>query len=177
LSGSSATAGLLGYLAQAPRATANPTALTKMRSLAQWTGKITVPTVAMTGVADPVTPAGDLTYMAQQYAKQWQAAHLATLGKGRPAYDLIALFGTTPAHYTTFSATGAPITTTAAANGTNHCNFNVKQYIAVADMLAYASRTGHDLAGGALNTAVRKMGGTTKDLEFAPPLPKFYAED
>jgi hypothetical protein len=148
-----------------------------MRSLAQWTGKVTVPTVAMTGVADPVTPAGDLTYLAQQYAQQWKTAHLATLGKGRPPYDLIALFGVTPAHYTTFSAKGAPITTTAAANGTNHCNFNVKQYIAVADMLAYASANGRDLSGGALNTAVRKMGGTTKDLQFAPPLPKFYAAD
>lgn len=177
LSGATATAGLLGYLAQAPRATATSAALTKMRSLAQWTGKITVPTVAMTGIADPVTPAGDLTYLAQQYAQQWKTTHLATLGKGRPPYDLIALFGVTPAHYTTFSATGAPITTTAAANGTNHCNFNVKQYIAVADMLAYASANGKDLSGGALNTAVRKMGGTTRDLQFAPPLPKFYSVD
>ena len=177
LSGGTATAGLLGYLAQAPRATASPTALAKMRSLAEWTGTVSVPTVAMTGVADPVTPAGDLTYLAQQYAKQWQAKHLATLGQGRPPYDLIALFGVTPAHYTTFSATGAPITTTAAANGTNHCNFNVKQYIAVADLLAYASAHGKNMSGGALNTVVRKMGGTTKDLQFAPALPKFYAAD
>ena len=177
LSGATATAGLLGYLAQAPRAVASPTALAKMRSLAQWTGKINVPTVALTGVADPVTPAGDLTYLAQQYAQQWEGAHKATLGKGRPAYDLIALFGTTPAHYTTFTATGAPITTVAAANGTNHCNFTVKQYIAVANMLAYASASGKNLSGGALNTAVRKMGGTTRDLKFAPALPKFYAED
>jgi hypothetical protein len=177
LSGATATAGLLGYLALAPRATASPAAQTKMRSLAQWTGKVNVPTVAMTGVADPVTPAGDLTYLAQQYAKQWQAAHKATLGKGRPSYDLIALFGTTPAHYTTFTAAGAPITTVPAANGTNHCNFTVKQYIAVANMLAYASANGKNLSGGALNTAVRKMGGTTRDPNFAPALPKFYAED
>jgi hypothetical protein len=177
LSGATATAGLLGYLALAPRATASPAALAKMRSLVQWTGKVNVPTVAMTGVADPVTPAGDLTYLAQQYAKQWQAAHKATLGKGRPSYDLIALFGTTPAHYTTFTAAGAPITTVPAANGTNHCNFTVKQYIAVADMLAYASANGKNLSGGALNTAVRKMGGTTRDPNFAPALPKFYAED
>ena len=177
LSGATATAGLLGYLAQAPRATASSSALVKMRSLAQWTGKVNVPTVSMTGVADPVTPAGDLTYLAQQYAKQWEAAHKATLGKGRPSYDLIALFGTTPAHYTTFTATGAPITTVAAANGTDQCNFSVKQYIAVANMLAYASASGKNLSGGALYTAVRKMGGTTRDLHFAPALPKFYAED
>jgi len=177
LSGATATAGLLGYLAQSPRATASPTALVKMRSLAQWTGNITVPTVAMSGIADPVTPAGDLTYLAQKYAEQWKAKHKSTLGKGRPPYDLIALFGLTPPHYTTFTALGAPITNVPAANGTNHCNFNVKQYIAVANMLAYASATGKDLSGGALNTAVRKMGGTTRDLQFAPALPKFYAED
>jgi pimeloyl-ACP methyl ester carboxylesterase len=177
LSGGTATAGLLGYLAQAPRASANPAAVAKMRSLAQWTGKISVPTVAMTGVADPVTPAGDLTYMAQQYAKQWESQRQSTLGKGRPAYDLIALFGTTPSHYTTFDAKGLPITSTPAANGTNHCNFNVKQYIAVANLLAYASATGHDMAGGKLYTTVRKMGGTTRDLKFAPALPKFYAAD
>ena len=177
LSGATATAGLLGYLAQSPRATASPTALVKMRSLAQWTGNITVPTVAMSGIADPVTPAGDLTYLAQKYAEQWKAKHKSTLGKGRPAYDLIALFGLTPPHYTTFTALGAPITNVPAANGTNHCNFNVKQYIAVANMLAYASATGKDLSGGSLNTAVRKMGGTTRDLQFAPALPKFYAED
>jgi hypothetical protein len=115
--------------------------------------------------------------LAQQYAKQWETAHQATLGKGRPQYNLIALFGLTPAHYTTFSAVGAPITTTPAANGTNHCNFNVKQYIAVADMLAYASANGKNLSGGALYTAVRKMGGTTRDLKFAPVLPKYYAAD
>jgi len=177
LSGATATAGLLGYLAQAPRAVASPTALVKMRSLVQWTGNITVPTVAMTGVADPVTPAGDLTYLAQKYAEQWKVKHKSTLGKGRPPYDLIALFGLTPAHYTTFTALGAPITNIAAANGTNHCNFSVKQYIAVANMLAYASASGKDLSGGALYTAVRKMGGTTRDLQFAPALPKFYAED
>ena len=177
LSGATATDGLLGYLAQAPRAVASPTALVKLRALAQWTGNITVPTVAMTGVADPVTTAGNLTYLAQKYAEQWKAKYKSTLGKGRPPYDLIALFGLTPAHYTTFTALGAPITNVPAANGTEHCNFNVKQYIAVANMLAYASATGKDLSGGALNTAVRKMGGTTRDLQFAPALPKFYAED
>jgi hypothetical protein len=44
-------------------------------------------------------------------------------------------------------------------------------------MLAYASANGKNLSGGALNTAVRKMGGTTRDPNFAPALPKFYAED
>ena len=70
LSGSTATNGMLAYLAAAPRATANPAAVTKMRGLLQWTGKISVPEVTMVGVSDPITPAGASTYLANQYATQ-----------------------------------------------------------------------------------------------------------
>ena len=174
LSGAKATAGLLGYLAQAPRASASTTAIAKMRTLAQWNGTINVPTVAMTGIADQVTPAGSLTYMAQQYAKQWQADHPTTTRTGP---NLITIIGQTPAHYTKFDATGSPITSGPAANGTEHCNFTTKQYIAVADMLSYASVTGTNLSGGPLLTAVRKMGGSTSDQKSLPALPKFYAAD
>jgi hypothetical protein len=128
----------------------------------------------MTGVADPVTPAGDLTYLAQQYLKQWQARHSTTTRTGP---DLITIVGQTPAHYTTFDASGSPITSTPAANGTNHCNFTAKQYIAVADMLAFASKNGTNLSGGPLLTAVRKMGGSTSDKKSLPALPKFYVTD
>jgi pimeloyl-ACP methyl ester carboxylesterase len=174
LSGASATQGLLAYLAHAPRVSASESSLAKMRSLAQWTGKINMPTIAMTGVADPVTPAGDLTYLAQQYLKQWQARHSTTTRTGP---DLITIVGQTPAHYTTFDASGSPITSTPAANGTNHCNFTAKQYIAVADMLAFASKNGTNLSGGPLLTAVRKMGGSTSDKKSLPALPKFYVTD
>jgi pimeloyl-ACP methyl ester carboxylesterase len=174
LSGAAATQGLLAYLARAPRATASESSLAKMRSLAQWTGKINMPTIAMTGVADPVTPAGDLTYLAQQYLKQWQAGHSTTTRTGP---NLITILGQTPVHYTTFDASGSPITSTPAANGTNHCNFTAKQYIAVANMLAYASKNGTNLSGGPLLTAVRKMGGSTSDKKSLPTLPKFYVTD
>ncbi len=174
LSGAKATAGLLGYLAQAPRASANATAIAKMRTLDQWTGKINVPTIAMSGIADQVTPAGALTYMAQQYANQWQADHPTTTRTGP---NLITIIGQTPAHYTKFDAKGNPITSVPGANGTEHCNFTAKQYIAVADMLSYASIAGTNLSGGPLLTAVRKMGGSTSDQKSLPALPKFYAAD
>jgi len=179
LSGSTATGGMLAYLAAAPRATANPAAVTKMRSLLQWTGKISVPTVTMVGVADPITPAGNSTYLANQYAAQYASQIKANLKAHQPrgASNLISIYGLTPTHYTTFDATGNPDTSTPAANGTNHCNFTTKQYTTVADLLAYASTNGKNLSGGPLLTAVRKMGGSTVDAKFQAALPKYYSQD
>jgi pimeloyl-ACP methyl ester carboxylesterase len=179
LSGATATGGMLAYLAAAPRATANPAAVSKMRSLLQWTGKISVPTVTMVGVADPITPAGNSTYMANQYAAQYASQIKSNLKAHNPrgSSNLISIYGLTPTHYTTFDATGAPVTSTPAANGTNHCNFTTKQYTTVADMLAYASTNGKNLSGGPLLTAVRKMGGSTVDAKFQAALPKYYSQD
>ncbi len=179
LSGSTATAGMLAYLAAAPRATATSAAIAKMRGLLQWTGKISVPSVTMVGVSDPITPAGNSTYLANQYASQYAAQIKANLKAHMPrgSSNLISIYGLTPTHYTTFDATGSPVTSTAAANGTNHCNFTTKQYTTVADMLAYASTNGKNLSGGALTSAVRKMGGSTADPKFQATLPKFYSQD
>ena len=179
LSGSTATAGMLAVLAASPRATGNPAAMTKMRTLLQWTGKVAVPTVTMVGVADPITPAGASTYLANKYADQYAAqikanlkAHLA-----RGPSNLISIYNLTPTHYSTFDAAGSPVTSTAAANGTNHCNFTTTQLKTVADMLAYASTTGHHISGGKLITTVRKMGGSTADPKFLAVLPKYYSQD
>ena len=179
LSGATATGGMLAYLAAAPRATATPAAVTKMRSLLQWTGKISVPEVTMVGVSDPITPAGDSTYLANQYAAQYAAQIKANLKNHLPrgSSNLISIYGLTPTHYTTFDATGSPVTSTPAANGTNHCNFSTTQYKTVADLLAYASANGKHLSGGKLLTAVRKMGGSTVDLKFQAALPKYYSQD
>ena len=179
LSGATATGGMLAYLAAAPRATATPAAVTKMRSLLQWTGKISVPEVTMVGVSDPITPAGDSTYLANQYAAQYAAQIKANLKNHLPrgSSNLISIYGLTPTHYTTFAATGSPVTSTPAANGTNHCNFSTTQYKTVADLLAYASANGKHLSGGKLLTAVRKMGGSTVDLKFQAALPKYYSQD
>jgi pimeloyl-ACP methyl ester carboxylesterase len=179
LSGSQATAGMLAVLAASPRATGDPAAMAKMRTLLQWTGKISVPTVTMVGVADPITPAGASTYLANKYADQYAAQIKANLKAhvARGPSNLVSIYNLTPTHYTTFDGAGSPVTSTAAANGTTHCNFTTKQLTTVADMLAYASTTGRNLSGGALLTAVRKMGGSTADPKFQPALPKFYSQD
>jgi hypothetical protein len=179
LSGSTATAGMLAVLAASPRATGNPAAMTKMRTLLQWTGKVSVPTVTMVGVADPITPAGASTYLANKYADQYAAQIKANLKAHvvRGPSNLISIYNLTPTHYSTFDAAGSPVTSTAAANGTNHCNFTTTQLKTVADMLAYASTTGHHISGGQLITAVRKMGGSTADVKFQPALPKYYSQD
>ena len=177
LSGSQATAGMLGVIAASPRATGNPAAMAKMRSLLQWTGKVSVPTVTMVGVADMVTPAGASTYLANKYVAQYAAQIKTNLKNHTPRgpSNLISIYNLTPTHYTTFDAAGSPVTSTAAANGTNHCNFTTKQFTTVADLLAYASITGRHMSGGALLTAVRKMGGSTADPKFTAVLPKFYS--
>ena len=179
LSGSQATAGMLGLIAASPRATGNPAAIAKMRSLLQWTGKVAVPTVTMVGVADPITPAGGSTYLANKYADQYAAQIKANLKAhvARGPSNLISIYNLPATHYTTFDAAGSPVTSTAAANGTNHCNFTTKQYTTVADMLAYASTTGHHISGGKLITTVRKMGGSTADPKFLAVLPKYYSQN
>ena len=175
LSGSTATNALLGYLAQAPRVTADPAAVVKMHAIATYVGRINVPTITMVGLADPITPAGASMLLAQKYVDQYHAQKVANLKAHLPKgpSNLISIWQPTPTHYTTFDATGLPITSTAAANGTNHCNFTTKQYLAVADLLAYASASGKHLSGGPLITKVRKMGGSILDSKLDVPLLKF----
>ncbi|MEN9324928.1 MAG: hypothetical protein RL414_682, partial [Actinomycetota bacterium] len=180
LSGSSAIAGMLGYLKAAPRATASPAAVAKMHALASHTGKINVPTITMTGIADPTTPAGNAQWIAEKYAAQYEAQKNANIKAGKPrgAYALASIWGMTPGHYTKFDAASSPITSgVAPANGTNHCNFTVKQYKGVADLLASAAISGKlDLPGKVANV-VRKMGGSIIDSNVKPPLLKFYQEE
>ncbi len=175
LSGTTATNALLGYLAQAPRVTANSTAVAKMHTIATYVGKVNVPTITMVGLADPITPAGASMLLATKYAEQYAAQKTANLKAHtqRGPSQLISIWQPTPTHYTTFGATGSPDTSGAAANGTNHCNFTTKQYLAVADLLAYASTNGKQLSGGPLATAVRKMGGSIIDSKLDVPLMKF----
>jgi len=179
LSGATATAGMLAYLKAAPRSTANAAAVAKMRALATVAGKINVPTITMVGIADPVTPAGGSQWLANKYAEQYAAAKAAALKAKtqRPANALTSIWGMTPAHYTKFDATGAPDTTGAPANGTNHCNFTVKQYLGIAKLLAQAGQTGKLPNPQTVATTARRMGGSIVDAKFEPVLPKFYSSN
>jgi len=87
------------------------------------------------------------------------------------------LWNTTPANYTKFDAAGSPITSTPAAQGTNHCNFTSAQLVLVAKTLVAASSTGKLPFGGALNTAVRKAGNLSMDKGISIPYLKSYGDN
>ena len=177
LSGASGTAGLLSVLAASPRAKASPAAVEKLKTLASHSGKVEIPTILFTGVADPVTTAGNQQSVADKYAAYWAEKWAAAKKAGerkRPANNQLVLWNFPPEKYTKYSAAGAPDTTVAAATGTNHCNFSTSQYMAVADLLAYAADNGKNMSGGALLTKLRKAGNMTYDRGYSAPRLKFY---
>jgi pimeloyl-ACP methyl ester carboxylesterase len=185
LSGNTVIDALLGALSPlnpgAPRAVGNAAAITKMNALQANTGKINVPTITMVGVADPITPAGSSVRIAQAFAQQYadeKAKAYSDYAKSReynpPKKSLISLWSTTPAAYTTFTSAGAPITSTPAAPGTNHCNFTAAQYLVVAQELVSAGQTGKFLGGGTLNNLMRKANNLSNDPFFNAPLLKYY---
>ena len=177
LSGVSGTQGLLSVLAASPRAKADPAAVAKMKALASHSGKVEIPTILLTGVADPVTVAGNQQSVVDKYAAYW-AEKWATAKKAgerkRPANNQLVLWNLTLEKYTKFTAAGAPDTTVPAATGTNHCNFTTSQYLAVADLLAYAADNGSNMSGGALLTKLRKAGNMTYDRGYSAPRMKYY---
>jgi pimeloyl-ACP methyl ester carboxylesterase len=179
LSGASGTEGLLSVLAASPRAKADPAAVAKLKTLTSHSGKVEIPTILFTATADPTTAAGNQQSVADKYAtymaEKWTAARKAGSPK-RPANNQLVLWNLPPEKYTTYTAAGAPITTTPAATGTNHCNFTNSQFLAIADLLAYASANGKNLSGGPLLTKLRKAGNMTYDRGYIAPRLKYYGE-
>jgi hypothetical protein len=187
LSGVTVINALLGAVSAAnpgaPRAVANSAAVAKMRALHMNSGKINVPTILMVGVADPITPAGASQRVVNAYAEQYASERVAAMKEYQktrsykgPDKKLLMLWNPTPENYTKFASTGAPITSTPAAQGTNHCNFTSSQLVLVAKSLVQASNTGKLPSGGALYTAVRKAGNLMIDPLFEAPLLKFYGD-
>ena len=180
LSGASGTAGLLSVLAASPRAKANPAAVAKMQALTTHSGKVEIPTILLTGVADPVTPAGNQQSIVDKYTAYWTEKWTAAKKAGerkRPVNNQLTIWNFPPEKYTKYTAAGAPDTTAPAATGTNHCNFTTSQYMAVADLLAYAADNGKNMSGGALLTKLRKAGNMTYDRRYEAPRLKYYGEN
>ena len=179
LTGEAGVTGLLGYLAAVPRVKGNPAAIAKLATLTAHTGKVEIPTILFTGTADPVTTPGNQQSVIDKYAaysaEKWAAAKKAGERK-RPANNQLALWNFPPEKYSKFTATGSPDTTVPAATGTNHCNFTVSQYLAIADLLAYAAENGKNMSGGALYTKIRKAGDMTYDRGYEAPKLKYYGE-
>jgi len=188
LSGNTVIDALLGALSSAnpgaPRAKADPAAVAKMNALHTNTGKINVPTVLMVGMADPITPAGASQRLVDLYAEQYAAekaaamkAYQTTREYKAPTNKLLMLWNTPPASYTKFDAASSPITSTPAAQGTNHCNFTTAQLLLVAKSLVTASSTGKLPSGGAFYTGVRKAGNLSIDKGIRAPWLKSYGDN
>ena len=179
LSGASGTEGLLSVLAASPRAKADPAAVAKLKTLTSHSGKVEIPTILFTATADPTTAAGNQQSVADKYAtymaEKWTAARKAGSPK-RPANNQLVLWNLPPEKYTKYSAAGAPDTSLPAATGTTHCNFTNSQFLAIADLLAYASANGKNLSGGPLLTKLRKAGNMTYDRGYIAPRLKYYGE-
>jgi len=187
LSGNTVIGAMLAALSPAnpgaPRAKGNPAAMAMMAKMAATTGKINMPTVMMVGVADPITPAGATQRVVDAYAKQLKAEHDAAIAAAkssknyqRPNKKLVVLWSTTPKSYTTFDATGSPITSTPAAPGTNHCTFSTDNLLTVAKMMVGAGTTGKFPNGGPIASAARRSGNLSVDKYFRAPLLKYYNE-
>ena len=179
LSGASGTAGLLSVLAASPRAKASPAAVAKLKTLASHSGKVEIPTILFTGVADPVTTAGNQQSVIDKYATYWAEKWVAARKAGdrkRPVNNVLAIWNFPLEKYTKYTAAGAPDTSVPAATGTNHCNFTTSQYMAIADLLAHASANGQHLSGGPLLTKLRKAGNMTYDRGYSAPKLKYYGE-
>ena len=179
LTGEAGANALLGYLAAVPRVKGNPAAIAKLATLTSHTGKVEIPTILFTGTADPVTTPGNQQAVIDKYAaysaEKWAAAKKEGTRK-KPANNQLVLWNFPPEKYSKFTATGSPDTTVAAATGTNHCNFTVSQYLAIADLLAYAADNGKNMSGGALYTKIRKAGNMTYDRGYSAPKLKYYGE-
>ena len=145
LSGSTAIAGIqlaLANAAFAPRWAADPLAAYNFSKQIKHTGKLNHPTVTLTATEDAIVPEGNTQWLIN---KQKTAADKA---------KLLVLWNAPADAYTTFDATGTPVSSTPEANGTGHCNFTADQYLAVAHMLADAVESGGKLDTGAFRKYV-----------------------
>jgi hypothetical protein len=183
LGGESGITKLLKAIAIAPRVIANPDAVVKLNNLAATTGKVSIPTIIMSGVNDPITPAGAAKRLASIYAAQYAAEKKMALkqSKGKtysaPLNKHLVIWSTSPSNWTQFDANGLPVATTPAAPGTNHCNFTAKQYLAVVDLMIEANNSGQIKKPGSINSIIRKAGNLSINDQAYVELLKFYSDN
>ena len=182
LSGDDAADALLGVLKAAPRVTADPAALTKLRAMLSHKGIVNVPTITMTAPFESTTPGGHVQWLinanAANIAKAKEAA-VAAIRAGKPRPDttnkLMNIWNFPPEKYTTFTAAGLPDTSKPAANGTKHCNYTVAQLTSMAEIGALAANAGKLPNPAQVRLLMRKAGGLSFDRTFEAALLKFYA--
>jgi len=120
LSGNTVIDGLLGVLnpanPAAPRMVGEASAVAKAAGMYSTTGKITVPTIMMTGTNDPVPAASWIQQVSDKYEVQFaaeKAAAITAAKKSRvyvaPKNKLSVLWLKPPKNWTKFDAAGTPI--------------------------------------------------------------------
>ncbi|CAN2243659.1 alpha/beta fold hydrolase [Candidatus Planktophila dulcis] len=163
----------------APRLVGEASAVAKAAGMYSTTGKITVPTIMMTGTNDPVPAASWIQQVSDKYAVQFaadKAAAMAAAKKSRvyvaPKNKLSVFWLKPPKNWTKFDAAGSPIAQSYVA-GNGHALFTQKQFKFMIDSAIKAANTGVVPSGGPSTTAARKA-GLVKDKYSAYPYLKYY---
>ena len=175
LSGTKATAGIIGALAATPRETADAAAVAKIEPLIGLSGKITKPTVIFQSETDSFVPASIVQWYADSYAAQYAAEKMKAMTEAKksrsyvaPTNNLVVLWQKTAKTYSKFTAAGSPDLTAAQGVGTGHCAFTAKQWSAAADLMIAALKDGKFPLGGKIATTARKA-GLSYDKNFQVP--------
>jgi hypothetical protein len=183
LSGNTAIDAMLAALDPAnpgaPRQTGTPAAMAKYKAQYNYTGKITVPTVMMIGLHDPVEPAGIVQRIQDKYNAQFAAEKAAAIAAAKTSRNYVApvnklnvIWSTSPASWTKFTAEGLPYAI-GDTPGTGHTNFTPAHYKLVIDAVLKAASTGKLPSGGPWKSAVRKAGDLKIDKYSSFPYMKY----
>jgi pimeloyl-ACP methyl ester carboxylesterase len=168
LSGKSAITGMLSYLSalnpNAPRVTADASAVAAMKALGEISGKITVPTITLTATADHITPPGATQYLVNQYK--------SAIASGDSKKGLLVNIWNKPADEYTKFVDGKPVTPAPVTNGTEHCNFTDSQFMMIAKMLTDSAKSGKAPTAKTVAAAIKKDKNLFVDPNYTAPLLK-----
>jgi len=183
LSGNTVIGALLSVLnpanPAAPRLVGDPAAVAKASKLYSTTGKITVPTIMMTGVNDPVPAASWIQQVSDEYQVQFaseKAAAFAAAKKSRsyvaPKNKLGVVWLKPPTSWTKFDAAGTPITQSYVA-GNGHALFTQSQFKFMIDTAIKAANSGSVATTGTFVSKARKA-GMVRDKYSSYPYLKYF---
>ena len=183
LSGNTVIDGLLAVLnpanPAAPRFVGEASAVAKAAGMYSTTGKITVPTIMMTGVNDPVPAASWIQQVSDKYAVQFAAEKAAAISAAKKSRSYVApknklgvVWLKPPKNWTKFDATGTPIAQSYVA-GNGHALFTQKQFKFMIDAAIKAANAGSVSTTGTFVSTARKA-GMVRDKFSSYPYLKYY---
>jgi len=183
LSGNTVIDALLGVLnpanPAAPRLVGEASAVAKAAKMYSTTGKITVPTIMMTGTNDPVPAASWIQQVSDKYEVQFAAEKAAAIAAAKKSRTYVApknMLGVVwlkpPKNWTKFDATGTPIAQSYVA-GNGHALFTQKQFKFMIDTAIKAANAGSVSTTGTFVSTARKA-GLVRDKFSSYPYLKYY---